>query len=156
MVTIFVDGTDVGNQIVGKNTGVVGKTSIGGSEIVDGTVGGTGTGEIYDDGTVSGTKVIGIITYVVTCGIVTTGIEDGINLAGIITGVVVGNLLVGGTLYVDGGAGIYVGTVTTTVDGMLDGNSVGGIITAVVDGKMNTQCVYGAHEPGIITGDANV
>jgi len=55
-----------------------------------------------------------------------------------------------------GGGGTNVGTLTTTVDGIDVGNSVGGMITAVVDGKMNTQCVNGAHEPGIMTGLANV
>lgn len=87
----MVDGTLVGNQIVGMNTGVDGKIDTGGIEIVEIT-GGTGTGETNDEGKLCGTAVIGIITYVVISLMVTTSTVDGINLLGTTTGVVEGNL----------------------------------------------------------------
>jgi hypothetical protein len=135
-------------------TGDVGKTDVGGIEI-DETCGGTGTGLIYEFGMVDGTIEIGTITYVVTSGIVTTGIDDGINLTGIITGDV-GKYLVDGYEILVGIGETYVGTVITTELGIDDGSSLGGTITAVVDCKTNTQCVNGAHDPGMITGETNV
>jgi hypothetical protein len=109
IVTILVDGTLVGNQIVGMNTGVDGKIDAGGIEMVD-TCGGTGTGETNVLGTVDGTAVIGTITYVVISLIVTTGTVDGMNCLGTTTGVVDGNLDVGGKCTVVGSGETYVGT----------------------------------------------
>jgi hypothetical protein len=155
MVIIYVDGTVDGTHTGGTKIGDVGKSVAGGTEIVE-TTGTTGTGVIYDVGIDDGISGLGTITYVVTPGMVTTGIDDGIKTAGTTYGVVVGKLCVLGKLIVDGTGGIYVGTVTMTVDGIDDGTSVYGIITAVVDGTMNTQCVNGAYVPGTITGLAKV